>query len=303
MDCQMAGMDGYTATEKIRRNEKNRGQRPTKIIALTANVLQRDRDRALAVGMDGFLSKPFRGAQLNEILRPIAEARGSLREIPPAMPAAPAEASTAARPTAPARPGAPPPPAPAAQTAAETDLADTVKSMPAWIDDQEEPAEILESSAFWSPASQPGAPAARAPAPAPATAAPAPEPVDTSASSSRLPVLDPEQVDAIRGINKPQLFERMCEMLFESSRESFQRLDAALAAGNHDEIAAAAHALKSPVNNLGGRRLGDLLERCEKAALERADLAVLRRNTAALKAHFAALTAALQSEMKRGQPR
>ena len=44
MDCQMPGMDGFAATAAIRRNEAERGMPPTPIIALTANVLTRDRD-------------------------------------------------------------------------------------------------------------------------------------------------------------------------------------------------------------------------------------------------------------------
>ncbi|MGE5667702.1 MAG: Hpt domain-containing protein, partial [Betaproteobacteria bacterium] len=116
---------------------------------------------------------------------------------------------------------------------------------------------------------------------------------------SRLPVLDLEQVQSIRGLGKPQLFERMCEMLFASSKDAFNRLDSAIADGNLEEVAAAAHALKSPVNNLGGRRLADLLERCEVAALEGADISVVRRSAAGLKAHYAALVAALQGEARR----
>jgi HPt (histidine-containing phosphotransfer) domain-containing protein len=117
---------------------------------------------------------------------------------------------------------------------------------------------------------------------------------------SRLPVLDLEQVQSIRDLGKPQLFERMCDMLFASSKEAFGRLDAAIAAGDLEEVAAAAHALKSPVSNLGGRRLADLLERCEVAALEGADITDVRRSAAGLKAHYAALVAALESETRRG---
>jgi HPt (histidine-containing phosphotransfer) domain-containing protein len=117
---------------------------------------------------------------------------------------------------------------------------------------------------------------------------------------SRLPVLDLEQVQSIRSLGKPQLFERMCEILFASSKDAFNRLDAAIADGNLEEVAAAAHALKSPVNNLGGRRLADLLERCEVAAREGADIASVRRSAAGLKAHYAALVAALQGETRRG---
>ena len=120
-----------------------------------------------------------------------------------------------------------------------------------------------------------------------------------SAPPSRLPVLDLEQVQSIRGLGKPQLFERMCDMLYATSKDAFGRLDAAIADGNLEEVAAAAHALKSPVNNLGGRRLADLLERCEVAAREGADMAAVRRSAAGLKAHYAALVAALQGETRR----
>ena len=125
-------------------------------------------------------------------------------------------------------------------------------------------------------------------------------PATNTTHVSRLPVLDPEQVQAIRGLGKPRVFERLCEMLFKSSKDAFARLDAALIEGNLREIAAAAHAFKSPVSNLGGRRLADLLERCETAALEDADLAVVRRAATGLKPHYAALVAALEAETRRG---
>ena len=49
MDCQMPGMDGYAATEAIREDERQRGLATTAIIALSANVLARDRERCLQV--------------------------------------------------------------------------------------------------------------------------------------------------------------------------------------------------------------------------------------------------------------
>jgi CheY-like chemotaxis protein len=81
MDCQMPGMDGYQATMAIRREEQLLGKPAIPIVALTANVLARDRDRCTAAGMTSFLSKPFTPAQLIEVLRPIAEQRGTLKTV------------------------------------------------------------------------------------------------------------------------------------------------------------------------------------------------------------------------------
>jgi PAS domain S-box-containing protein len=56
MDCQMPVMDGYTATRKIREIQKFADM---PIIALTANVMSGDRDRALEAGMNDHLGKPI----------------------------------------------------------------------------------------------------------------------------------------------------------------------------------------------------------------------------------------------------
>jgi len=79
MDCQMPVMDGYEAAMAIRREEGGRGTEPIPIFALTANVMARDRERCTAAGMNHFLGKPFTAAQLEDALRPIAEARGTLQ--------------------------------------------------------------------------------------------------------------------------------------------------------------------------------------------------------------------------------
>jgi two-component system sensor histidine kinase/response regulator len=67
MDVQMPEMSGIEATIALREKEKgSREQVP--IIALTALVMKGDRERCLAAGMNGYLSKPIRPQELDEIL-------------------------------------------------------------------------------------------------------------------------------------------------------------------------------------------------------------------------------------------
>jgi signal transduction histidine kinase/CheY-like chemotaxis protein len=66
MDCQMPILDGYNASRQIRDREAAPNYKFPKliIIAMTANAMQKDRDRCLDSGMDDFLSKPVRKEDL-----------------------------------------------------------------------------------------------------------------------------------------------------------------------------------------------------------------------------------------------
>lgn len=67
MDIQMPGMSGEETTRQI--HDVFKADAP-KIIAVTAYAMAEDRDRCIAAGMDGYISKPFRVNELvNEIVR------------------------------------------------------------------------------------------------------------------------------------------------------------------------------------------------------------------------------------------
>ena len=67
MDVQMPEMDGFEATAAIRKKEKG-GTIHQRIIALTAHAMKGDKERCIAAGMDGYLSKPIRAQELDDIL-------------------------------------------------------------------------------------------------------------------------------------------------------------------------------------------------------------------------------------------
>jgi CheY-like chemotaxis protein len=71
MDVQMPEMDGLEATRRLREREDRSGhgtgQRQA-VVAMTALVMKGDRERCIAAGMDGYMSKPIRPQELDEVL-------------------------------------------------------------------------------------------------------------------------------------------------------------------------------------------------------------------------------------------
>jgi CheY-like chemotaxis protein len=67
MDGEMPEMDGFEATRRLREKEKFSGAH-LPIIALTAHAMQGDKDRCLACGMDGYVSKPIKLEELFSVI-------------------------------------------------------------------------------------------------------------------------------------------------------------------------------------------------------------------------------------------
>lgn len=80
MDVKMPGVDGLEATKAIRAREK--GNRRVPIIALTAFAMKGDRERCLAAGMDGYLSKPINGREMIILVETLAAGDVAVHDDP-----------------------------------------------------------------------------------------------------------------------------------------------------------------------------------------------------------------------------
>ncbi len=89
MDCQMPVMDGYEATRAIRAQPRW-AQLP--VIAMTANAMASDRERAFAAGMDDHIAKPIDVPRMFEVLARWLGPGGTPRALVPPPPADPLSA-------------------------------------------------------------------------------------------------------------------------------------------------------------------------------------------------------------------
>jgi two-component system, sensor histidine kinase and response regulator len=80
MDVQMPQMNGFDATAAIRAQEQPTGQH-TPIIAMTAHAMRGDRERCLAAGMDGYVSKPIRLDELRRALSQLNDDGASAEDV------------------------------------------------------------------------------------------------------------------------------------------------------------------------------------------------------------------------------
>ena len=68
LDCLMPGMNGFQTARAIRAEEEVHAQRRIPIVAMTASILEEDRDEVTAAGMDGYLPKPVTLDRLRSML-------------------------------------------------------------------------------------------------------------------------------------------------------------------------------------------------------------------------------------------
>jgi len=82
MDVHMPKLGGYATARRIRAGEHNSG-RHVPIIALTAQAMKGDREKCFEAGMDGYVSKPLRVAELFAVMHQVLALRGSSRPAGP----------------------------------------------------------------------------------------------------------------------------------------------------------------------------------------------------------------------------
>ncbi len=69
MDCEMPVMDGYTATQRLREWEQAQGRKPVFVCGASAHALPEYRERAISAGMNDFITKPLRMADVQRVLQ------------------------------------------------------------------------------------------------------------------------------------------------------------------------------------------------------------------------------------------
>jgi len=79
MDCQMPHMDGFEATQEIRRRQRDDRATRTPIIGLSSRAMRGDDEAALAKGMDVYITKPV---TMSKVRRALEQVLGDSAGLP-----------------------------------------------------------------------------------------------------------------------------------------------------------------------------------------------------------------------------
>lgn len=77
MDCLMPRVDGFEATRRLRRWEKDHNRTPVPVVALTASAMEKDEECCREAGMDSFVAKPVNIEMLRAVLEQYCKASAS----------------------------------------------------------------------------------------------------------------------------------------------------------------------------------------------------------------------------------
>ncbi len=246
MDIRMPVLDGVEATAIIRERERRSAGPHLPIVAVTAHTMPSDKERCLAVGMDGIVPKPV----VEEVLLAEIEAhlpadfhqRAALAASPSPAPSASPSPAASASPV--------PAPAPASAPSASSVPAPSASSVPA-------PASAPVPAP--APAPVPAASASSVPAPASAPMGAAPAPVGAAFDERRL--LDFAAGDA-------EFLVGLVDLFVETVPHQMEAIAEAIAAVDGDALRRAAHQLKGSVGNFSAeraRRWAFELEKCGRS--------------------------------------
>ncbi|MCH7639465.1 MAG: response regulator [Bacteroidetes bacterium] len=268
MDVQMPELDGLEATRRIRQTVP-REKRP-RIIAMTANAMQGDRDRCLEAGMDDYVPKPVRhedlAAALAKCNRIVMNRKPPERtEAELAAEASPIRTPSAVLdrkprtldldsligPKAPSKPK-PSPPRPASPDSASSAPAEPASSSPAGAPDQP-PA----NQAPGLPTPQPGIPS---PAPQPGEPTMTAEELDTAARAI------PDHLRTLTGVEDLGFAEEVLASYLRADTLLMEHILTAHSKGDAATVAKAVHKLKSSSGILGAKSLSYLCVELERNA-------------------------------------
>ncbi|MBX2884089.1 MAG: response regulator [Granulosicoccus sp.] len=255
MDCKMSVMDGLEATRRLRKNAgKNQS---TTVLALTAHVLEGDREKCIDSGMNGFIGKPVKQEDLYRVLlEHIGHKKTLMFDSPNGVRALAKETSPAAN-----NEKFDNSPDKSAQASAPEE-SKTGDVSTAATEDSQDSASVSESSN--TPARNLKVVAVENTS---AKGVASNEPVgtgDTADSDVNLQAI--ENIRKLQRPGKPDIVKKVIKVYFDKSPALVQDIVKGFAAGDLKQVKEAAHSLKSSSAYVGADNISERCKRIEVAA-------------------------------------